>query len=662
MENQLFTLSKIFTERLLRIPDYQRGYAWEKRQIRDFWNDLTQIEQGSNHYTGVLTLENVLPVVYKNWQDDLWIIESRSYEPLFVVDGQQRLTTCIILIQCIIEKISEGERINYTPKEDIQRKFIFESKDGGISRSYLFGYERDNPSYEFLKGRIFGERITSGPIQETIYTQNLSQAKDFFHEQLDGYDLQKLSDFYKKITQHLLFNIFTISREVDVCVAFETMNNRGKPLSCLELLKNRLIFLSLKFDVEDYERIKLRAAINDCWRALYHSLGRNKDFPLDDDEFLFTHHTIFFGDGVLREEESDDGVVRMRRRLRFDYASNLLEKRFIARNVQTDAQPDTRITLKDIYTYVTSLQSAVEVWYDIWNPQDADFDVEVKLWLDKINRLVFRPVRPLLLVFFSKIESKHDTIRILKAAERNIFLLTMVNDIRYGPLSYNEPTPYLELAVRLQNNEITAEKVIRRIEEFSDHLARSDRFVKEVQERFGSSGFYHWRGIRYFLFEYNLELQGKSKTERKKIFWPEFNEASNDFVTVEHIYPLQARNKYWQERFSGLNQKQRESLKNSLGNLLPLSKPKNSSLSNKPFPDKVHEAGSEPIGYAYGSYAENEVAQIADWNPAEILERGKRMLEFMERRWNIKLGNDVAKRRLLGLEFVEYRQSRPRPR
>ncbi|WP_182212703.1 DUF262 domain-containing protein [Stenotrophomonas acidaminiphila] len=145
MDNQLLTLSKIFTERLFRIPDYQRGYAWGEKQLRDFWSDLDQLEDGQNHYTGVLTLENVPAEVCEKWGDDAWIINSKKFEPLYVVDGQQRLTTSIILIQVILENIDESIRINYNTKEEVQKKFIFDSKDGGISRSYIFGYEKDNP-------------------------------------------------------------------------------------------------------------------------------------------------------------------------------------------------------------------------------------------------------------------------------------------------------------------------------------------------------------------------------------------------------------------------------------------------------------------------------------------------------------------------------------
>ena len=230
MDNQLLTLSKIFTERLFRIPDYQRGYAWTEKQLKDFWNDVQQLEVGNNHYTGVLTLETVSNDVFRRWEDDLWIIEAKSYQPYFVVDGQQRLTTVIILIQAILEKLGPEEKLNFTDRSDIQRKFIFDSKDNCISRSYVFGYEKDNPSYEYLKTRIFCERSSSASSQETVYTQNLANAKTYFSDRLRGFSTQQIEALYKKITQQLLFNIFTITDDVDVCVAFETMNNRGKPL------------------------------------------------------------------------------------------------------------------------------------------------------------------------------------------------------------------------------------------------------------------------------------------------------------------------------------------------------------------------------------------------------------------------------------------------
>jgi hypothetical protein len=197
----------------------------------------------------------------------------------------------------------------------------------------------------------------------------LAQAKRFFSDRVAALSREELEGLYRKLTQDLLFNIFTITGDVDICVAFETMNNRGKPLSYLELLKNRLIYLSLKFDAPNYERDKLRRAINDCWKAIYHNLGRNKDNPLDDDRFLLTHYAVYFGK-VAHDEPQADKDLRYRRLMQADYARDLLENRFIPKNVTVDAAPDDRITLSDIYEYLSSLQYDVETWFKMYNPFD----------------------------------------------------------------------------------------------------------------------------------------------------------------------------------------------------------------------------------------------------------------------------------------------------
>ena len=93
-----------------------------------------------------MTLERVLKETYEKWSEDRWIIESKNFEPYYVVDGQRRLTTTIILIQAITETVKDDEVLNYSTTSEIRKRYIFDSKDAGISRSYIFGYEKDNPS------------------------------------------------------------------------------------------------------------------------------------------------------------------------------------------------------------------------------------------------------------------------------------------------------------------------------------------------------------------------------------------------------------------------------------------------------------------------------------------------------------------------------------
>jgi len=170
--------------------------------------------------------------------------------------------------------------------------------------------------------------------------------------------------------------------------------------------------------------------------------------------------------------------------------------------------------------------------------------------------------------------------------------------------------------------------------------------------------YYGWKSVRYFLFEYELSLQEKSKTDRAKIDWAAFSKEDfqSDYFTVEHIYPQRVRSPYWAERFGALSTLQKRLLRNSLGNLLALSAPKNASLGNRPFPEKIGSTGTT-VGYRFGSYSENEVSLSTDWTSDEIVERGIRMLNFMEIRWRLNIGDRSQKIKALGLQSILKRST-----
>lgn len=355
MQTELFSVAKIFTDNLFRIPDYQRGYAWTEKQLRDFWNDLEQLDIEKSHYIGVLMLESVDNQSYNKWEEDLWIIKSKKFSPYYVIDGQQRLTTIIIFLQSLIELMDEEECVNYTSKKEIRQRYLFESKDNGISRSYKFGYEKDNPSYEFLKTKIFLEPSEHHSlIEETIYTQNLIFAKNFFKEKLQKLEQkEEFENIFTKITQNLLFNIYSISEDIDVFVAFETLNNRGKPLSHLELLKNRLIYLSTELKADQTERDQLRRVINECWKSVYHYLGKNKEKPLHDNFFLQTHFLLYFGKKLLQEESVRQSNYTWEIWRGEYYKDYLLEEAFKRKSYTTNhlGNSEFNVSLKSIYDY-----------------------------------------------------------------------------------------------------------------------------------------------------------------------------------------------------------------------------------------------------------------------------------------------------------------------
>ena len=150
--------------------------------------------------------------------------------------------------------------------------------------------------------------------------------------------------------------------------------------------------------------------------------------------------------------------------------------------------------------------------------------------------------------------------------------------------------------------------------------------------------------VRYFLYEYELYLQERSKGE-VKVTWDVLKKAN----TIEHIYPQEDSKDYWKTRFGKLSSKKRFRLCNSLGNLLLLSQSKNSELQNLGFDFKrKHKAkNGEDAGYFNGSYSEIGVAQNVDWTDETIRDRGIGLLEFMEHRWKIEIENKDG---LLGID------------
>lgn len=154
---ELTNLVTLFSNRLFRIPDYQRGYAWEEKEIEDFWRDITNLRPNKNHYTGVLTLEKISDEVIKNWSDDKWLVEGRGYSAFYIVDGQQRITTSIILIRAVIEIIRhkyDSNDLNYSTIEEITEKYVYKRNKKSNLQSCIFSYENGNPSYYYFISKI----------------------------------------------------------------------------------------------------------------------------------------------------------------------------------------------------------------------------------------------------------------------------------------------------------------------------------------------------------------------------------------------------------------------------------------------------------------------------------------------------------------------------
>ena len=262
------SLDNLFEKKIFRIPDYKRGYAWQISQLKDFWEDLVNLPEGRSHYTGVLTLRQVPSEEIEETANEYWLVKSEGYDVYHVVDGQQRLTTFVVFLQALIdcvkyldENAEKDDREIYIADRlslnGVSEKFLYKTKStGGHVHTYKFGYPVDNPSDGYLRHKFFNEDGEPS-MEETFYTLNLRNAKCYFSERLNEIHAEQgivgLENIYTTLTERFLFNEHVIKDEFDVFVAFETMNNRGKNLSDLELLKNRLIYLTTLYANEELD-------------------------------------------------------------------------------------------------------------------------------------------------------------------------------------------------------------------------------------------------------------------------------------------------------------------------------------------------------------------------------------------------------------------------
>jgi Uncharacterized conserved protein len=632
---KLHSLNDIFERRLLRIPDYQRGYAWVESQLEAFWDDIMQLDMSRVHYTGVITLEPVAKKIWSHWSNDEWLIEDVGFTPYYVVDGQQRLTTSMILLQAIFESVSADTQLNYQSVENLRKRFILFKADNGIQESYIFGYEKDNPSDEYLRTRIFGMHSPSDLHQETLYTYNLNTAKKYFLEKLSQLQLEEIAVIYKKLTQKLKFNLYEIDDEIDVFVTFETMNNRGKPLTSLELLKNRLIYLSTLF-TDNSGREKLRSNINDAWKTMYEYLGKNPDHPLSDNSFLRNHWTMYF---------------KYSRRKGDDYIKYLLDEKFSARNITNPKNETEKLSIEEISEYVKSLQQSIVYWFYIHNPfypETHTQNEQNRIYLDRLWRLSFRSFRPLILAAFVSKQKIEDINLLLNAAERYNFALFNLSQRR----SNTGDSEFFGMARDLLLGKTSMPDVINVINRWVDYYYDPDKFLQHIEDiyKIERDGFYHWDGLRYVLYEHEQHLREKGKNATNKLSWATLNTHKNDHVTVEHVFPQTPTDPYWVKHFGHFDAHQQRLLTHSLGNLLPLSRSKNSSLQNISFDLKKNNGNG--VGYYNGSVSENEIALSPDWTAETIVKRGLDLLAFIENRWDLSLGDDTFKLKLLKADFM----------
>ncbi|MGL2574947.1 DUF262 domain-containing protein [Helicobacter pylori] len=588
---ELLSLDGVIEKGVFEIPSYQRGYAWQMRQLKDFWNDLEHVSKLGDkfHYMHSLTLRGL--------ENEL---EDSAFE---IIDGQQRLATSLILLG-LLAKITQHKDPKY---DSMNLEPVLSYKYYGLSEAF---------------GAIMGEEKDLEKFQTSFYAKNLIDACAFFKEKISDTPMETLEKMFDVLTKKMLFSVAELNdNRIDPFSSFETINNRGKDLSTLELFKNRLHFVAHKI-CNGQKLETLQQEINKTYTIIYDDLRSFKDDDLE--RFLKHFVAYYYGENSNKFKE------------------RLLEMEFNAHRKYDDANLDDEYDKIDELLFYLSYSSKVWNFLHtldekattlIFNDNkklETEITPKTHTLLDKMRRLnalsdnAFLPL--LLSLFTIQLEGKHANKQpyTTKELEGLLEYLERFGFLIYGVAGRDTAKDeWIELAFRAfqeykeGEGNITIEDLpLLEKNFFNKHNNSALEFLEEsIHSKKKPRKWYEWnKALNYLLYEYELYHNPETTLN-----------FDGSIESIEHILP--------QKPDQGYNAKEKSWAKNphivhALGNLLLIPKNANRSLSNKPFDEKRK-------AYFKGSYSEKEVAKNASFGLIEIQERSEKLLDFLISRYRI---------------------------
>ncbi len=577
---ELLDLDGVIEKGVFEIPSYQRGYAWQKEQLKDFWNDLEHVSKLGDkfHYMHSLTL--------RESENEF---ESSAFE---IIDGQQRLATSLILLG-LLAKTTQNKDPKYSL---INLEPILSYKYYGLSEAFRAITEEEKDLEAF---------------KTSFYAKNLIDAYAFFKEKISDTPVGTLEKMFDALIKKMLFSVVELNdNRIDPFSSFETINNRGKDLSTLELFKNRLHFVAHKI-CNGQKLETLQNEINDTYTIIYYDLRQFKDDHLEG--FLKHFVEYYYGE-------------------KGDFKKRLLEMEFNAHQRYTD-----NTNFDDEYERIDDLLFYLSYSSKVWNflhrlDEKAitlkEFKIEItpkmRNLLDKMRRLnalsdnAFLPLLLSLLTIQLVGRSANEQPYTTQELESLLEYLERFGFLIYGVAGKNTAkNEWIRLAFkaiqacRFWEDKITIKNLPTLEKSFFNRQGNStlELLEESIHSKKNTEKWYQWgKALNYLLYEYELHHNPETTLN-----------FDSSIESIEHILP--------QNPDQGYSAKEKSWAKNphvvhALGNLLLIPKNANSSLSNKPFEEKRK-------AYLKGSYSEKEVAKNASFGITEIQQRSEKLLDFL---------------------------------
>jgi len=271
LENGQKRISELFDGRkIFNIPKYQRAYAWEKKQLKDFVEDIENQKPDRSYFFGT--------ILFQEQQ------RHEGFEMIDIVDGQQRITTLIIFMKLLLAEWKKaGNDVTMLKDTYIQ---IY-------NRYKLHVLETDN---DFFTSYILQDNRPDDSQVHTPSQRRLLKAKDFLSQSLEA-SSDKIKEFIDTIESMKVLT-YSVEDKAEATLIFETTNDRGKSLTNLEKTKSFLMHKT--YIVSDNPETELdihQNRFSEIYRAYEEIESR-----VDEDSILQYHFIAFFEEWKNKSE------------------------------------------------------------------------------------------------------------------------------------------------------------------------------------------------------------------------------------------------------------------------------------------------------------------------------------------------------------------------
>jgi len=280
-DTEKYSIRNLFEENIqFSIPSYQRAFSWEvdgsRKHLRQFIEDLTEQHPNKDYYLGHFLFEEDQP------------------GRLFVIDGQQRLTTVVIFFSCLIREL-EARVAHHATAQTIQELDLRRLAETYLRRNGKRRFTTVHSDAPFFNDLIL-DRTSTGP-GDTRSRKRISQADNYFSKEFKKAETPTLVH-WAHLVENAAITTFKVTNKVQATQIFSFQNDRGKGLTDLEKLKAFLAYQVYLNSEEDLEP----EAIEHVERQFAEIYEKTEEIEwLNEDQILAHHCTAYlreWGTGI----------------------------------------------------------------------------------------------------------------------------------------------------------------------------------------------------------------------------------------------------------------------------------------------------------------------------------------------------------------------------